>query len=324
MKKLLIIIVTLTYFTGQSQGYNLNVTTNAYNSLAGSTSLNNATVWDNPAFTFPIGFNFKLYNTVFNNGYINPNGDGGIVTAVPNATNTMPTLIPFSTDILDRGFLSGTSLSNISYKLDGSSGNRILKIEWNNVGFFGDLNVNGTSTDFANFQVWLYETTNVVEFRFGPSNITNPSVSFEGDTGPGVALFPLVNFNTGEITSGIILSGNPSAPIVNNTNVPLSLDAIPSNGITYRFSPTPLSINEFEKKGSIALYPNPAEDYLYVENKNINVIIEDITILDTTGKVVKRKTFSYEKIETNDLNSGLYFIEFRTNLGLITKKFIKK
>ena len=325
MKKILLLITFIHVITVQSQSYSLTVLSNTYTNLTGNTSLNNGTVWDDPAYTFPIGFNFQLYSTIFNTAYIHPDGSGGVVTATLNTANTMPTLIPFSTDIIDRGFNSGTSLSTISYKLEGSVSNRILKIEWKNVGFFNDLNVNNTSTDFANFQVWLYETTNVVEYRFGPSNVSNPAISFEGDSGPAVAMFPLVNFTTGEIVSpGIVLSGSPSAPTVNNTVNQLFLNGMPANGTTYRFTSSAFSIDEFDKANAIKIYPNPTNDFLLIENNNVDNAIQNIEIIDSTGKMVKNESSSLQKINVYDLNSGLYIIKFQTDLGIIRRKFIKK
>lgn len=322
MKKLLFLSVVLINFTTQAQTYTLSVTNNAYTNLTGSTSLNNGVVWDDPAFTFPIGFDFQLYNTVFNTAYIHPDGLGNVITAAPNAANTMPTLIPIGIDIVDRGFVSGTSLSNISYKLEGTSPNRILKMEWNNAGFLGDLSVNGTSTDFLNFQVWLYETSNIVEYRYGPSSITFPADSFEGNSGPSVALFPLVNFNTGQPTAGLVLSGAANTPSSSTTTTQSYLTGMPSSGITYRFTPSNLSTNSFKTTNTFQIYPNPASDYLAINN-NLNQKIEKVAIVDYTGKVVQTIVSNFEKINIITLENGIYMVEISGNFKSFHQKLIK-
>lgn len=323
MKKLLFLVTVVLYTTTQAQTYTLSVSTNTYTNLTGSTSLNNGVVWDDPAFTFPVGFNFQLYDTVFNTAYFHPDGLGGVVTTAPNAANTMPTLIPLGTDILDRGFVSGTSLSNISYKLEGPAGSRILKIEWNNVGFLGDVDLNGSSTDFANFQVWLYETTNIVEYRYGPSAITFPAESFEGQTGPSVALFPLVNFNTGQPTAGVVLSGSANTPSSANTTTQSYLVGMPSSGITYRFTPSNMSTNSFDKESTFQIYPNPASDNLTINNQNFNQQIEKVSILDYTGKIVETITSNFEKINIHRLQKGIYMVQINAENKSFYKKLIK-
>ena len=323
MKKLLLICILFLQNGIQAQGYTFTVTTSNYNNLTGNTSLNNGAVWDDPAFTFPIGFNFMLYNTTFNSAYIHPDGGGGTVTQAPIPSNTMPTLIPFSADLIDRGFITSTSLSNLSYKLDGAVGTRILKIEWNNAGFFEDLDLNDSSTDFVNFQVWLYETSNIVEFRFGSSNVSQPTVDFNGATGPGVAIFPFVNFNTGIPTSGIVLSGSPSNPTVNNTSDFLSLNGMPANGTVYRYTPTVMSVASFTNVlNGLNIYPNPTSDFINLpiikDQKNFQ-----ISITNVLGKLVYFSNVFQNKIDVSNLEEGVYFIKLINHGNEQVTKFLK-
>jgi hypothetical protein len=67
----------------------------------------------------------------------------------------------------------------------------------------------------------------------------------------------------------------------------------------------------------ISIYPNPANDYLTVEYKlNEKVKTTELVIVDITGKIVKTaklKTGNSKQetlIETNDLQSGIYFCNF--------------
>ena len=72
---------------------------------------------------------------------------------------------PFLADIQPIG-----STSSISAKIEYTTADTILKIEWNNV------TLNGLpSGNYLNFQAWLYKNTETIEFRYGPSMITATS-----------------------------------------------------------------------------------------------------------------------------------------------------
>lgn len=66
-----------------------------------------------------------------------------------------------------------------------------------------------------NFQLWLYEGTNIIEYRYGPSSINNPKFSFEGSTGPHVSLLTSFNIDTQLLEDiGYFMSGDPANPTV--------------------------------------------------------------------------------------------------------------
>lgn len=69
------------------------------------------------------------------------------------------------------------------------------------------------------------------------------------------------------------------------------------------------------------LFPNPVVNYLNIELKNPT----EISIIDVKGRVVYSKYSSVlnEKIQLENLNSGLYFIRIETNGFVSTKKIIK-
>ncbi len=74
---------------------------------------------------------------------------------------------------------------------------------------------------------------------------------------------------------------------------------------------------------SIATYPNPTSDFFnVVANENIN----QINVLNISGQMVKNisvNTNTY-KVNTSDLQAGIYFFEITTNNQTITKKVIVK
>lgn len=89
------------------------------------------------------------------------------------------------------------------------------------------------------------------------------------------------------------------------------------------FDPVTLGTSNFDEVESIALYPNPTQDYLLFNFENA-FELKQVLVLDSTGRVVK----SIEKnlvnsINVADLSSGIYFVKFISVDGQITKKFIK-
>lgn len=335
MKK--IILFSLSFyilFTVKAQTYNFSSTTGTYSNLTGSISLNNTSPWDDPEFTIPIGFNFQYFNTTITEFSLFGIGDGADLSTQTIPTGTLPILLVYGADIADRGYDDNNqnattgSLSNISYLLEGTVGNRILKIEWNNVGFYEDIIDDDISTDFTNFQLWLFEGSNAIEIHFGPNSITQPSLDFDNETGARIGLVENYNFNTDTLVgTANMLDGNPSNPMLVNTTDPTLesnyLNGVIPNGTIYRFENTSLSIEDFTiYNDNISLYPNPASNYFSITSKSK---IETITLYNVSG--TKIKTIDYdtnEKVDISNLNAGLYFASITSPKGTVTKKIIKQ
>lgn len=73
----------------------------------------------------------------------------------------------------------------------------------------------------------------------------------------------------------------------------------------------------------ISIYPNPTKDLLNISNPN-NYAINNISVIDINGRVVKNQAGSLTQINVSDLNVGVYFITIEAAEGKTTKKFIKQ
>ncbi len=70
---------------------------------------------------------------------------------------------------------------------------------------------------------------------------------------------------------------------------------------------------------NLQIYPNPAKDELYFSEK-----VNEISVYDLSGKVVKRQKDITEKLNIIDLSNGIYVIKGTTEDGLkFNSKFIK-
>lgn len=74
------------------------------------------------------------------------------------------------------------------------------------------------------------------------------------------------------------------------------------------------------KEKLLAIYPNPVKDFLFIKNKNH--IIENLSLLDISGKII----FSgrTESINMQSLPSGTYILKIETKEGYHTFKILKK
>jgi CubicO group peptidase (beta-lactamase class C family) len=85
------------------------------------------------------------------------------------------------------------------------------------------------------------------------------------------------------------------------------------------------SISESTATGEIKVYPNPANQLIFVENHSKKSDIVDFYILNTIGEKVisgKENTSNFG-INITDLKAGLYFIIIQQKEGNIIRKFIK-
>ena len=84
-------------------------------------------------------------------------------------------------------------------------------------------------------------------------------------------------------------------------------------------------INEITLSNLIKLYPNPANDKLYIENKGLAIEIEKLTLFNSIGeeifinKIEKTNTKLFE-LDFSNYQSGIYFLIIQTNKGLVMKK----
>jgi len=316
----LILFFYLTNITAQSV-YDFETENMSYQDLTGSISLNNGQIWDDPAYTIPIGFDFQLGAFNFDTIYIVEWGLGGDLSSTPNDSGILPIIVPIGQDIYSREDLNGNSISPISYKLEGTIGNQILKIEWKNVGFLDD----STADDYMNLQLWLFEGSNIIEYHYGDNEINNPDESYEGETGPYVSLFTSYNMDSDQLEDyAYVLSGNPLNPTVlvynqgDDADGPI-LDGTISNGTVYRFVPEQLSVSDVSDI-QFDIYPNPTSSYLRV-NTSINNF--KISVYNAIGQKINILEFQDNKLDVYHFPDGIYFIKIESEYGATIKKFIK-
>ena len=72
---------------------------------------------------------------------------------------------------------------------------------------------------------------------------------------------------------------------------------------------------------NLSIHPNPASSHLTIDAKQN---IQEVNIIDLTGKTVKAFISTTNTINVSDLPKGIYFIKLTTDERTITKKFVKQ
>lgn len=336
MKKLIaLLLFSLAFQVSRSQvmyPYTFSKTTATYSDLVGATNLTAGNVWDDTIMAIPLGFNFKwaLANRTIDSIMIDTYG---ILYATedfdPNAEFGNRIMMPYQTDLCDRSTNTGgtTPVSPVSYQTTGTPGNRICKIEFKNAGFYED----NSGNDAVNFQVWLYETSNEIEFRYGPQSVADIATCFLGQAGPWINLaykssLDLVNFKL-TVDSCTYVSGNTTTAAAVNSTTTIDLDnppstfafvGLPANGQVFKWTPPGTSTSIHDINGTFAaveVYPTQIEDRVFVQHTGN---MEWAVLYDHQGKRIQKFDVSATRnqLDMSFLASGFYTLTLHSTSGL--------
>ena len=318
MKNLYVFFLIVCPLLVGAQTYELSVRQGTYQDLENSISLNNGEVWDDPNYEVPLGFNFRYFDQELDTLYL----DGetlnlGAILSSFNAPTIIQVLAVNGADLIDRGYLADTSLSNISYLVEGDAGSRIFKMEWKNVGFFTELFDDDVSEDFTNFQLWLFEEDDAIQIHFGPKSINYPDLSYDDSAGTFVGLIDSFNIDEDETSFGeaYFLEGDPLNPIFREIFVedldgdPITLNGDIPEGTIYRFARRTSSSEEIEEL-QFTIAPNPVVEQMTIEWPLGGGAKTEVELFNASGQLMQR----WEQVENGsalDLKrfaKGIYFV----------------
>lgn len=79
-----------------------------------------------------------------------------------------------------------------------------------------------------------------------------------------------------------------------------------------------------ENETTFNIYPNPVEDELFIATE---VNVKEVAIYDVYGRLTKvyslQSTDFVHSLNVSDLNSGIYFVNIKTDNGNVVKRFVK-
>jgi GEVED domain-containing protein/putative BNR repeat neuraminidase len=229
-----------------SSGFYFSQSTTTYTPAVGGTILcAGSTFCDDLTFTnIPLGFTFNYNGTAYTacgaicNGWILM-GTGtplNSYTPLSDASN-FNVIAPFARDLL--GYMGGTGSDTLRYLTTGIAPNRVFTIEWYHWGIYS------TGNNEINFQIKLYETSNIIQFVYQP---TVPTTSI---TDVQVGLKGAANTDFKNRTTTANWSATTEGT-VNTATCYFNSSVYPANGLTFTWNPNPQFYNYATSVGSNA------------------------------------------------------------------------
>lgn len=208
-------------------------------------------------------------------------------------------------------------------------------VDYTNNGIFspggdpGTLSVVGdfTSTSTSTFDVLIN----------GPNaNTEHDVLDIDGDADFSGSVMVTLGFNAAINDEFIIAT---TTGMINSCDLTSTTNA-EFDGATYTFSvlcrndnevvltvTNVLNVDSFELSSALKLFPNPAKEYLILDNSSSYLLI-DATVIDITGKVIQQinlENMSNQKIiDISAYAKGTYFMKITSEQGGTVKRFIKQ
>jgi hypothetical protein len=224
---LCLIVLTLPVWSVISD-YSFNSVTGTYAEMTSGT-IHGTVLNDNEVFNdIPLGFDFNYNGTIYTAVSIAANGfiamGATVVTAtLPISTGTTNNVIvPFCRDIKSRD--TGSLISELS----GNAPNRVFTIQWHNYRRSPTTALNDT----INFQIRLYETSNLITFNYGYMSLLTISTAASVQCGlRGAANTEFINRTT-------TLDWAATTPgTANNAFCSINATVYPPNGLVFNWTP---------------------------------------------------------------------------------------
>jgi hypothetical protein len=187
--------------------------------------------------------------------------------------------------------LSNKAGAQVRYKTEGLAPFRIFKVEWFKVGFEDEP---GT----VSFQIWLYETTNVIQVHLGDQQVPDPSANFYNSISPMIGVIvDLSILPNDQLVFGYahFVQGSPTAPtdtVLVDWLMPADFDAppfgcedVPQNGLVFTFTPQDVTGTRSVATEKLTFFPNPASDQIIL-NESLS-LSKRVQLIDLQGRIVQ-------------------------------------
>ena len=222
-----ILFVSRAFYAQSLDTYFFSSTQTQYSPISGSQNIIGPNIDDSLSEAKSIGFTFNYAGIEYDSFRVSTNGFMLLGTGGKNSYNSndlanesiTPVIAPLWDDLK-----TGKNNGKISYLVTGTLPDRILTIQFSSMSW--DLQ---SSAENANFQIKLYETSNIIEFVYGAMGEVNNSSG-----GASIGL----NDTTGGtvIFLSVTPADIPTASFVNANNS-IESSSYLSTGLVYKFFP---------------------------------------------------------------------------------------
>ena len=197
----------------------------------------------------------------------------------------------------------------------------ILTIQWNNMGL-----LNHPTTDFVNVQLRIHRFKKLIEFHYGPSNVTATG-GFGGLNGPVVnTIWFSLDFSVGYEYNWI--TGDPNDPTLSSANSAWPIDGVPAENTIYRFfvedTTTSIAPLTAAQEASWSLFPNPATDRISWDTGEHECVAGEIFgIMGRKIQTLSPTELTKLSVSTEAFAPGTYLLRLTTKEGqLLQRKFV--
>ncbi len=218
-----------------STTYVWSQTTGVYTEITGGTVHGTASNDDTSFNAVPIGFTFNYNGVDYTQVSIQSNGFAAMGASVSNSYTPLSSGATNNVlSALGRDLQGNGTTSQLMSLMEGTAPNRVFTIQWKDYKRWGSSYVG----DSFNFQIKLHETTNVVEYVYGP--FTAVAVATPPTIQVGLRGAANTDFNNRTSAGDWITS---TAGATNAATMALTNVFFPPSGLTWTWTPPPPSPN---------------------------------------------------------------------------------
>ena len=210
--------------------YTFTQTTETFSSISGSPDGTSTSTGDGADFAFQLPFAFNLAGKDFAQGTtLTMRCDGYVSLGTPVYSSHTPSS-PGSTYTMIAPFGYDQQLESTSkmyYKTTTENGAQVLIMEWNNMRSYSNSN---STYNWANYQVKLYEGSNIVKFCYGSFTYNVSKTMYSYITADG----RMTQLTSSYASPVVVTNTTGSTPSGIDVN---SASTAPANGTVYTFAP---------------------------------------------------------------------------------------
>lgn len=317
----------------QAIPYKLSVLHEAYKPLRDGINMVSEVWFNSDYFPMPVPFGVMMDTVHCKAPFI----AGGSTLITDTGKGIISSFFLTDANLIDKGFIGSDLifLSPIRYQVMGIPGARIFKLEIANAAFFNEI-IYATNYDSVFMQLWLYETSNIVELRYGPSHISHGYNYFPNKGYPGIGYIQDVDSSLNGTYH--ILGGDPASPFIESIESvdgilafkPAGLNSFPANGTVYRFTPGAAAIDKTPVNNPVVstkVYPTNCTNELLIDYATDNAAAKASYSLYASNGVLQNSDMllpnATTHVNTSSLAPGVYIIQLQTNEGVSRQKIIK-
>lgn len=226
---------------GQVECYTFQQSNGTYSPLTGATNVFSGSWDDAVSSAVPIGFTFNYNGSNYTSCYINSNGFISFGTSPANQFLPISN-VDNSISAFGRDLMYGNSSSTVLRSTTGTAPNRIFVVEWRNTRRYAtSWGIYYNTEDLINFQIRLYESSNVIEIIYGLNSTPETSNNLPVQVGIRGLSGDINNRSGGNNTPWNSTASGTS----NNATVNFKNGLVPASGLIFSWIPVsvPTSIS---------------------------------------------------------------------------------